>query len=89
MSSYLLFRDFAFGFEKLSSFLSLESKHQVKTPEFFRKVSDVKGPGHDGSGSDRYHQSTAQGEFDRTVKSDFTTAPNPTLFWRGPMTSSR
>ena len=31
------------------------------------------------------HQSTAQGEFDRTVKSDFTTAPNPTLFWRGPV----
>ena len=28
---------------------------------------------------------TAQGEFDRTVKSDFTTAPNPTLFWRGPV----
>ena len=85
VSRYLLFRDFAFASENLSTQLVSGFQNKVPSPDFFRKVSDVKDPGHDGSGSDRYHQSTAQGEFDRTVKSDFTTAPNPTLFWRGPV----
>ena len=82
---YLLFRDFAFASENLSTQLVSGFQNKVPSPDFFRKVSDVKDPGHGRSGSDRHHQPTAHGEFDRTVKSDFTTAPNPTLFWRGPV----
>ena len=88
MSRYLLSRNFAFAFEKLSSQLVSGFQNKVPRPDFFAgRLQEAKRPGHGGSESDGPHQVIAQGEFDRTVKSDFTTAPNPTLFWRGPVTS--
>ena len=58
----------------------------MQRPDFFAgTLQEAKWPGRGGSEADGPHQVIAQGEFDRTVKSDFTTAPNPTLFWRGPV----
>ena len=65
-------------------------QNKVLKPDFFAgRLQEAKRPGHGGSEADGPHQVIAQGEFDRTVKSDFTTAPNPTLFWRGPVRRTR
>ena len=78
-------RNFAFAFEKLSSQLVSGFQNKVPRPDFFAgRLQEAKRPGHGGSEADGPHQVIAQGEFDRTVKSDFTTAPNPTLFGGDP-----
>ena len=83
---YLLFRDFAFASENLSTQLVSGFQNKVPRPDSFAgRLQEAKRPGHGGSEADGPHQVIAQGEFDRTVKPDFTTAPNPTLFWRGPV----
>ena len=77
-------RNFAFAFEKLSSQLVSGFQNKVQRPDFFAgTLQEAKRPGRGGSGSDEHHQALAQGEFDSSVKSDFTVARPSSLFWRG------
>ena len=57
---------------------------QVQRPDFLAgTLQEAKRPGRGGSGSDGHHQALALGEFDSSVKSDFTVARPSSLFWRG------
>ena len=70
----------------LKSYLvhSLNLSLEVQRPDFFAgTLQEAKRPGRGGSGSDGHHQALGLGEFDSSVKSDFTVARPSSLFWRG------
>ena len=86
---YLLFRDFAFASENLSTQLVSGFQNKVPSPDSFAgRLQEAIRPGHEGSGGDGHHQALAQGEYDSPVKSDFPTARRTSLFWRGTVVSN-